>query len=117
MEELKELEQIQPLKQKRSKNSFWKGALCGAFFTLVVCGIVIGASGVLKDGRESRGGIVTDETTNKLNHIREIIEQIYLYSDEIDEESLQEYMIRGYVAGLKEPYTVYYNEEETTARL
>lgn len=60
-------------------------------------------------------GLVTTETQAKLKNIRSIIDEIYLYSDKIDEKVLQENIVRGYVAGLKEPYTVYYNEEETTA--
>ncbi len=115
MEEFDFLEEMQPPKRKKRKNTFLKGALCGAFFTLVVCGIVAVASGAFKNNNKGSDSLVADATVDKLEGIREIIDQIYLYSDEIDEKALQEYLIRGYVAGLKEPYTVYYNEEETTA--
>lgn len=112
-------------KKKKIKN-FWKGAFCGALFSLIVCAIVLVATGVLKKEGQNEpssfieefmnsSGLVTTDTQAKLKNIRSIIDEIYLYSDEIDEELLQENIVRGYVAGLQEPYTVYYNEEETTA--
>ena len=112
-------------KKKKIKN-FWKGAICGALFTLVLCAIVLVATGVFKKEEQqgtnsfiedfvNSSGLVTPDTQAKLRNIRSIIDEIYLYSDKIDEELLQENIVRGYVAGLQEPYTVYYNEEETTA--
>ena len=112
-------------KKKKIKN-FWKGAICGALFSLVLCAIVLVATGVFKKEEQqgtnsfiedfvNSSGLVTPDTQAKLRNIRSIIDEIYLYSDKIDEELLQENIVRGYVAGLQEPYTVYYNEEETTA--
>lgn len=112
--------------KKKSHKNFWKGVVCGALFSVVICGVVLVATGVFqKDGQQgtnsfiedfvNSSGLVTPETQSKLRNIRSIIDEIYLYSDKIDEKLLQENIVRGYVAGLKEPYTVYYNEEETTA--
>jgi len=112
--------------KKKGHKNFWKGVLCGALFSMAVCAVVLVATGVLKkDGKQgtnsfiedfvNSSGLVTPETQSKLRNIRSIIDEIYLYSDKIDEKLLQENIVRGYVAGLKEPYTVYYNEEETTA--
>lgn len=112
--------------KKKSHKNFWKGVLCGALFSMAVCAVVLVVTGVLKkDGQQgtnsfiedfvNSSGLVTPETQSKLRNIRSIIDEIYLYSDKIDEKLLQENIVRGYVAGLKEPYTVYYNEEETTA--
>lgn len=112
--------------KKKSHKNFWKGVLCGVLFSMAVCAVVLVATGVLKkDGQQgtnsfiedfvNSSGLVTPETQSKLRNIRSIIDEIYLYSDKIDEKLLQENIVRGYVAGLKEPYTVYYNEEETTA--
>ena len=105
-------QQIESTPKRKKIRNFWKGALCGALFSLVVCAIVLVTTGVL---RVEDGGLVTGKTEVKLRNIRALIDEIYLYSDEIDEDKLQENIIRGYVAGLQEPYTVYYNEEETTA--
>lgn len=125
MEEITQVEQTEEVEVQKPKNNFWKGALCGALTMLVICGIVIGVSGVMKTPDNSIGNavsdskdddsLVTDATVQKLKKIRSIIDETYLYSDKIDEKLLQEYLIRGYVAGLEEPYTVYYNEKETTA--
>lgn len=112
--------------KKKNHKNFWKGVVCGALFSVVICGVVLVATGVFqKDGQQgtnsfiedfvNSSGLVTPETQSKLRNIRSIIDEIYLYSDKIDEKLLQENIVRGYVAGLKEPYTVYYNEEETTA--
>lgn len=105
-------QQIESTPEKKKIRNFWKGALCGAVFSLIVCAILLVKTGVL---RVEDGGLVTGETELKLRNIRALIDEIYLYSDEIDEDKLQENIIRGYVAGLEEPYTVYYNEAETTA--
>lgn len=94
---------------EKKKGSFWKGVLCGAIAVLVVCGI--GFVVLFK----SLGGVVTGETETKLGMIRSIIDAVYLYADEIDESALQDSIVRGYVSGLQEPYTVYYDEKETTA--
>mgnify|MGYP006383103347 CR=1 FL=1 len=124
MEPLDQIEVIETRPKKSSKN-FWKGALFGALAMFVVCFVLGGTlvifslmknSGdvLLSDGR---GGTITEKTENKLEMIRELIEQYYLYYDELDEDALQDSIISGYVNGLKEPYSVYYNEAETTARI
>ena len=49
--------------------------------------------------------------------IGELIDEQYLYSDEIDEKALQDGIYSGYVSGLGDPYTVYYDEEQTNELL
>lgn len=97
------------------KKNFWKGALCGALAVLLVVGIIGGSLILFSPLEKNDDGIVAGATEEKLKTIQSIIDEIYLYDDEIDESALQEAIIDGYVAGLNEPYTVYYNEEETTA--
>lgn len=108
-------------KKKKKINNFWKGMLCGALSMLVICTVIDSVTGqssidpldaLHTDSEES---LVTDETVSKLKKIQSILQQIYLYSDDIDKAALMDSLIKGYVAGLNEPYTVYYNEEETTA--
>lgn len=109
--------------RRKGTRNFWKGALCGAVSTMIVCAVILIASGVFNKEEENNllhdflnsSSLVTEETEAKLKNIRLLIDEIYLYSDKIDEKLLQENIIRGYVAGLNEPYTVYYNEQETTA--
>ena len=94
------------------KKKFLKGALIGALAMFII-GIVIGgfAVGFLLYGASD--GPVGPDTTRKIAEIRRYIDKCYLYKDEVDEEQLQEQIIKGYVDGLEDPYTVYYNEKET----
>ncbi len=89
------------------KNNFWKGALCGALAVFVVGMLVI----VLFFSQ----GIVSNRTLEKLETIQNLIDEYYLYPDKIDEEMLQDYLVKGYVSGLQEPYSIYYDKAETTA--
>lgn len=88
------------------KRSFFKGALVGALAMLVIVGIIVTNIFGLK-------GIVNSITEQKMRVIKNMIESEYLYEDQVDEETLQESIIKGYVAGLGDPYSVYYDEVET----
>ena len=112
----------QQLERNKPKNGFWKGVFCGALACSLVCAIVLGVSGEFGKKEDDipaeptkEESLVSDETADKLKNIRSIIDRTYLYSDKIDEKTLQDSIVRGYVAGLNEPYTVYYDEKETTA--
>lgn len=92
----------------KQKNHFWKGALLGALAMLILCGFVSWLRGV------GTGNVISDKTMKKLLAIEACIDAEYLYADDIDEEVVQDAIIKGYVAGLREPYSVYFNEAETT---
>ncbi len=93
----------------RKNKSFLKGALFGALIMLLIVG-TIGCVSL-----PFLGKAVNTETEQTLEHIQYLISQKYLYEDEIDENALQDGIVAGYVSGLREPYSVYYNEEETQA--
>lgn len=96
------------MEENRNKG-FFKGALVGALSMLIFCGLIaVVVITVFFSGSEE---IVSDETTAKLAIIRQYIDSEYLY--EVDEDALQDGIIAGYLDGLDDPYTVYYNEEET----
>ena len=95
-----------------SKKSFIKGALCGALTMLVIAGIIVGVFMATGFGTEE-DGLIASSTQQKLQVIREMIESKYLYGEDVDEDKLQEDIIKGYVDGLGDPYSVYYNEAET----
>ncbi|MSC82767.1 S41 family peptidase [Eubacterium sp. am_0171] len=100
------------------KKSFIKGALSGALIMLL---IVILGSGVWKAvsvrmaGGEAEAAQISEEseTDKKLNMLSNVIDQYYLYGDDIDEKAMQDGIYNGYASGLGDPYTVYYNEEQT----
>lgn len=62
----------------------------------------------------SRIGDRYEKIEMKLTAIDQIIDDYYLYEDEIDEDQLEEMIYLGYVSGLNEAYTTYYTEEEFT---
>ena len=93
----------------KNNKSFLKGALIGALIMLLIVGTV-GCVGL-----SFWGSAVDSKTESTLEHIQYLISQKYLYEDQIDDEAMQNGIIAGYVSGLKEPYSVYYNTEETQA--
>ena len=90
-----------------NKKGFWKGALFGALAMFLACAII----GIILFG--DKWDIVEFVTERKLAYIHKLIEQNYLYYDELNEEQLQDAILKGYVEGLGEPYSKYYSKEET----
>ena len=94
-----------------NSKGFIKGALIGALTMLLIIVTVLGAGVyflLIKDGT-----VINLETQIKLEAIQSTIHSEFLYEEDVDEECLREYVIKGYVEGLGDPYSVYYNEEET----
>ncbi len=96
--------------------NFFKGALFGALTMLLI--IVVGAgiwkaSVLISRMLPYSDKIEADGMDEKVKAIRKIIDDNYLYEDEIDEDALTEGMYAGYVNGLGDPYTVYFTSEET----
>lgn len=88
------------------KKSFWQGALCGALAMLLAGGLV--SCGI---GGSSSGEAVSKETEKKVAQLKGVIDESYL--GEVDEEQLEEGLYEGYISGLNDPYSVYYDEEAT----
>ncbi len=82
---------------------FLKGALCGALVMLLAVSFVSLGLGQPK--------AINIATESKLKEIERLIEDNYL--GEAQEDRLQTGIYAGYVAGLGDPYSVYYNEEAT----
>lgn len=99
------------------RRSFLKGALSGALVMSIIF-LVLFALELNKTSANNEEGkketeLVSQETQEKMKSIDELIEQAYLFSDDIDRAELQEWLIKGYVQGLGDPYSVYYDEAET----
>jgi len=90
----------------KSKKGFLMGALCGALTVILVAGLV--SCGIVSK-------VVSDDTEKKLKNIKYLVNEYFL--DEYSEEELEEGLLEGYVSGLNDPYSVYYDEEETKALL
>lgn len=83
----------------KHKKSFFKGALFGALIVLLVVSAVSCGIGKLGTGN------------SKMRLLNTLIDQYY--AGEVDEEKLEQGIYKGYIEGLDDPYSAYYDEEET----
>lgn len=79
-------------------HSFFKGALAGALVVLLAGGVV--SCSVFKS-----------EESQKMELLNGLIDRYYI--GDVDETDLSEGVYKGYIEGLGDPYSVYYDEEET----
>lgn len=94
------------MKDKKEKKQFIKGIIAGVLLsTLVVVGFKFATGDIF-------GKNIDKATAIKLQNIDRIIEEKYLYSDKIDQNALKEGMIKGYIQGLGDPYSAYYDKKE-----
>lgn len=87
------------------KKGFIKGALTGALLTLLVVGLA--ACGL----QHINEGIISSDTETKLSYLKKLIDETYLH--DIKEKDLNEGIYKGYVEGLGDQYSAYYDKKET----
>ena len=93
----------------KNKKGFLQGLLLGAFVMVLVAGFV--SCGLVREtGTNTENASVTDRTDEKIEKLRELIDETYL--GDVDEEHLEEGIYKGFVDGLNDPYSVYYDKEE-----
>jgi len=115
------------------KSRFWMGALVGALVTAFAGLIIVGMSAGIylfgmrvmsrqpglgtekvapsvTDGKAAAEGVDFSQVLNKMNLIEQIIGQYFLY--EPDAGQVEDYIYRGMMAGLDDPYSSYYSEED-----
>ncbi len=117
-------------KEYKSRTKFWKGVLVGALITAFAGLIIVGvASGISLIGRtvidnqaqsqimentdgsaQVRQELDMDKIAAKLETFQEIINEYYLFGE--DMEKVETGIYKGMLAGLEDPYTVYYTPEE-----
>lgn len=88
---------------------FLKGALCGALAMLLTAGLV--SCGLNLNIGRGKTQVISSETERKLKVLEQLIDNKYL--GEVDEEELQSGIYEGYINGLEDPYSVYYDKEAT----
>ena len=97
------------------KRHFWQGALCGALAMFLIGAASLGAvhfagmDVLLKTEADAEVGA---DAQKKLKALKKLIDEKYLYSDEVDDTSLTEGLYAGYINALNDPYSIYYDEEE-----
>lgn len=87
------------------KKGFIKGALAGALLTLLV--VSLAACGL----QHINEGIISSDTETKLSYLKKLIDETYLH--DIKEKDLNEGIYKGYVEGLGDQYSAYYDKKET----
>lgn len=97
------------MEEKKNTKQFIKGALLGA----LVMFIILAGAWTVKNSLSARDENLAKKTENKLNQLKYLVDELYLYSDEVSDEELEDGILKGYVNALGDPYSVYYNEEET----
>ena len=65
---------------------------------LIIFALGLGKTDGKTESKEKE--LVSQETQKKMKSIDELIEQAYLYNDDIDKAELQKWLIKGYVQGL-----------------
>ena len=123
-------------KKKGQKGGhFWAGVLTGALIMALAVLLVVGVSaGIYITGRRvinakqpsgtENGAIgITDgendskpdlkKVSSKMQMIQSIIDQVFLYDE--DAAEVEDYIYRGMMAGLNDPYSVYYNANDYQA--
>lgn len=100
---------------------FIRGALLGALTVLLIVGTVScgmnysGIRSVLQHAAGESEEPVDDAAVKKLELLEQLIDSYY--TGDKDSTDLREGLYKGYVEGLGDPYSVYYDEEETKAMM
>lgn len=110
-----------------NKNKFWKGALVGALLTAFAGLIIVGMSlGIFLIGRTAidgprqaaesvqaenqNGSLDLNRITKKITTLQQIIDKYFLFDE--DTTQVEDWIYKGMMYGLDDPYTVYYTAEE-----
>ena len=107
------------MEHKNDNGKFIKGLFCGVLLVLIcMAGTLFHFQrkmtklqlGTSREGISEQLDIDMGAVKQKTKEIETLINQYYL--DEIDEQQIEDTMYTGLVAGLDDPYSVYYTEEE-----
>jgi len=110
-----------------SKNKFWKGALVGALLTTLAGLVIVGMSlGIFLIGRAAidgkgqtaesaqaenqEGNLDMNRIVAKIQTIQSVIDKYYLFNE--DTKNVEDWIYKGMLYGLEDPYTVYYTADE-----
>lgn len=110
-----------------SKNKFWKGALVGALLTTLAGLVIVGMSlGIFLIGRAAidgkgqaaesaqaenqEGSLDMNRIVNKIQTIQSVIDKYYLFDE--NTKNVEDWIYKGMLYGLEDPYTVYYTADE-----
>ena len=99
-----------------NKKQFIRGIAVGVVVTaLMAGGAFFGSRALTKasDDRKTESGqlnLTSSEVEGKLTEIETLVQNYYL--NEIDTDQVENYLYKGMIAGLDDPYAAYYTKEE-----
>ena len=105
------------MEHKNDNGKFVKGLFCGVLLVLIcMAGTLFHFQrkmtklqlGTSREGISEQLDMDMGAVKQKTKEIENLINQYYL--DEIDEQQIEDTMYTGLVAGLDDPYSVYYTE-------
>lgn len=91
------------------QGGFRKGLAIGIVCTLLAGGGGLKAYDLLQSQQRNRGA-VTDSFVQKAKYIEDTVKESY--TGEVDDKKMEEYMYKGMMASLGDPYSAYYTSEE-----
>ncbi len=91
------------------QGKFRKGFVVGMACTLLIGGGGLKVYDVL-ESNEWNQGAVTDSFVQKAKYIEDTVKESY--TGEVDDTEMEEYMYKGMMASLGDPYSAYYTSEE-----
>lgn len=108
-----------------NKNKFWKGALVGALLTTFAALVIVGMSlGIFMIGRTAgrgqaaesaqaenqEGNLDLNRIASKIQTIQGVVDKYYLFDEDMG--NVEDWIYKGMLFGLEDPYTVYYTKDE-----
>ena len=111
----------QPEKKGKGLVGFVGGLFTGILIVGVMCSIyihrqsisILGERNIQTSASAKEESVLDDDVLKKLSLLEDSIDQYYLES--VNEEDLKDSLYHGFVAGLGDPYSVYYSKEELEA--
>ena len=97
----------------KKDNKFLKGALVGALAMFLVIVLGNGLWNIIDSTGLLPAFTTKGKAEKKLQLLDHIIDNYFLYEEDLNEENLIEGLYDGYIAALGDPYADYYTEEET----
>lgn len=91
------------------QGKFRKGFVVGMACTLLIGGGGLKVYDVLESNERNQGA-VTDSFVQKAKYIEDTVMESY--TGEVDDTEMEEYMYKGMMASLGDPYSAYYTSEE-----
>ena len=99
------------------KNKFWPGFLTGLVAAVLIFAVGFGASQALPNVNNifnrNEASTNREEIVDKLKGLDDVVDQYYI--EDVNDEDLIEGLYKGYIAGIGDPYSTYYTEEEYAA--